>query len=765
MFFKLSLESSVTRSNTITNYKAKYRNNTMRPSLLFLFFICLSANIKAQDTRPNQEIFSLKISKAIDDIRLDGVIDEKTWEEVDVASDFWQKEPRDDIKASSVTEMRLSYDDNFLYVAGICYDTLEQERVIATLKRDQGFWDSDGLAVILDPLNEATTGFMFGTNPYGVQNEVLLGGGSGFSNYNRAWDNRWFVEAKQYPDRWTFEMAIPFKTLRYKSGQSVWGINFTRNDKKNNQIHSWAQVPRQFWSIDLGYAGRLIWDKAPEKKSGNIAVIPYVNASSAKDFESDEPTDYNFSAGADAKIALTSSLNLDLTVNPDFSQVEVDQQVTNLTRFNIFLPERRTFFLENSDVFTNFGIPSIRPFFSRRIGLDKSGQAVPIAFGARLTGNVTRDTRIGLLNVQTKDNDGQSGQNYTAAAFNQRLFGRTQLKGIFINRQAYSDGSFSESDYGRNGGLEFRYQSLDGTWTGWSGYHHSFKPDINDKNQFFNVGGSYTGKVISTTLDFVNIGTNYYADVGFVNRLNNYDALRDTVIRQGYKLMYFPIEGTFVPKNSNIINTHGFEMENVFFFDPEFKFVERNHEMGYGIEFKNNSEIGIGATFNQTDLRFPFSFTDGEPLPKGIYNYNTIGIRYESDDRKPLQFELEAGTGGFYNGKITSLGGAILYRAQPWGNFGLEVEYNDLTFPEPYGKDEIWAFSPRIEISFNRNLFWTTFLQYNTQADNFNINSRIQWRFAPMSDVFFVYTDNYAVQAFGPKNRAMVLKVNYWLAL
>ena len=263
----------------------------------------------------------------------------------------------------------------------------------------------------------------------------------------------------------------------------------------------------------------------------------------------------------------------------------------------------------------------------------------------------------------------------------------------------------------------------------------------------------------------VNVGTNYYADVGFVNMLENEDAERDTTIRLGYRLFYLPLEWNFIPKQSSTINSHGLQIENVLNLDMDFQFVERSHEMGYGFEFKNSSEFSILASFSETDLRFPFSFTDGVPLPVGRYSYNSYGFEYESDDRKLWQYAISAGTGGFYNGKITSIAGELLFRKQPWGNFGLAVEYNKLTFPEKYGEEEIWAFNPRIEINFNRNLFWTTFLQYNTQADNFNINSRFQWRFAPMSDIFLVYTDNYAVNQFLPRNKAVVFKVNYWLAL
>ncbi len=736
----------------------------MKIAQILVGLLCLTVNVLAQNNNPNQEKYEIRIEKAEGPILLDGVVEEESWLKAEVASDFWQKTPRDDIKAVLRTEIRVTYDDQFLYIAGVCFDSTNH--VIPTLKRDVGFWDGDGVGIMLDPLNEATTGFMFGTSPFGVQMEALLGGGSGEENYSGEWDNRWYVEAKRYLDRWTFEMAIPFKTLRYETGKTSWGINFMRNDKKNNRMDVWSQVPRQFWVIDLGYSGKMTWDAAPKKTSSNVSVIPYINTSQTKDFEADTPNDFGFSAGLDAKIALTSSLNLDLTINPDFSQVEVDQQVTNLTRFSIFLPERRTFFLENSDIFTNYGNPLVRPFFSRRIGLDDDGRAVPIDFGARLTGNITGDTRIGLLNAQTRETTDQLAQNYTAVSFNQRVFKRSTLKGTFTNRQSFDEGKQVAGDFGRNAGLEFEYQSQDGAWSGWGNYHLAFKEGVNEENHFWNAGGAYTGQIFSAALAWVNVGTNYSADVGFVNRLENYDAVRDTSIRLGYRLLFLPLEWTFVPKNSSLLNQHSFGIESVVTVDNDYHFVERRHELAYQFEFKNSSSFSVAANLNETDLRFPFSFTDeGVPLEVGRYLYNDVGLEYSSDDRKAFQYGTFMSTGSFYSGNITSIGAYALYRRQPWGNFSVELEYNKLRFPDEHGEEEIWAISPRIEINFHRNLFWTTFLQYNTQADNFNINSRLQWRFAPMSDLFLVFTENYAVEFFGAKNQAFVMKLNYWLVM
>ena len=734
----------------------------MKQLLLVLFFIPILL-LGQKDDRANQELYKLSIQRAKTPIHLDGILDEADWAEADVASDFWQKSPKADVKAVLRTEVRLTYDENFLYVGAICFDSTNH--VISTLKRDVGYWGGDAFGVILDPLNEATSGFMFGTNPYGVQNDILLGGGSGPRNYNDEWDNRWFVETNIESDRWTIEFAIPFKTLRFESGRDNWGINFMRNDKKNNRLDIWAQIPLQFWLIDLGYAGKLEWDQAPKKGKRNVNVIPYVNGSSFNDFSDEEPAENSFDAGLDAKITLTPSLNLDLTVNPDFSQVEVDQQVTNLTRFSVFLSERRTFFLENSDIFSQIGFPQIQPFFSRRIGLDENGQAVPILFGARLTGNATGTTRIGILNVQTKETADQLAQNFTAASFSQRIFKRSRLQGMFINRQAFQDGEAANQDFGRNMSLKFNYLNQKGTFEFWSGVHRSIKYDIDNDNYFFENGVGYSNERFSITGNHIYLGNNYFADVGFLNRVNNYDAERDTTIRLGYHYFLLPIEYRILPKNSRSINQHSLSYEGELTLDPKETFVEQTNVFDYQIEFKNSSDLSFSFENTTTDLRFPFTFTDATPLPIGRYQYNQANVSYGSDDRKLFQYGIDFGAGSFYNGTITSASLALLYRRQPWGNFGVEIEFNDLKFPDPYGATRLWAFSPRVEINFNRNMFWTTFLQYNTQLDNFNINSRFQWRFAPMSDIFLVYTDNYTTADFEKKNRALVFKLSYWLVL
>ncbi len=731
----------------------------------------LHFNAFAQET--HQDIYRLNIQATTEPIRIDGDLQENTWQNGVVASDFWQQFPKDDIKAERKTEVRMTYDDNFLYVAATCYDTTNH--IIQTLRRDVNYWDSDGFAITIDPVNEKTYGFLFGVSPLGVQTEALLG--TFQDEIGTEWDNRWYSNVKQYEDRWTVEMAIPFKTLRYEADRPIWGINFIRNDLKNNEYHAWTKVPVQFETEDFGYMGALVWDNPPRKVNGNVSLIPYLTGGTNANYEADGKLKTTGNVGLDAKIAVTSSLNLDLTINPDFSQIEVDEQVTNLTRFNIFFPERRNFFLENSDLFANFGLQPVRPFFSRTIGLDADRQPVPIIAGARLSGNLNKNLRMGVMNMQTGKKDEVLAQNYTAVALQQRVFGRSRVQGMLLNRSAFDDGKLEKDDYGRNASFEFVYQNKGGEWTSWLGLHESFKPNITKDKRFYNTGFLYQGRQLEFLLDWVDVGTNFYADMGFIQRIENEDAERDTVVRLGFKHIYNELGYNFFPKNSTHINIHGLNIENFHVWNPDYTFNERKNTVGYFFLFKNGSIVEFGVENNLINLAFPFAFTDDAPLPKARYDNYGFGVEYNSDPRKTFVYEAEVEhSWQFYNGTLSSLRLGLLYRVQPWGNFSVDFEYNNLKLPAEYGEEVLFLVRPRIEVNFSKSLFWTTFLQLNTQGENFNINSRFQWRFAPMSDLFIVYTDNYLVDTetigsrfrfndFAPKNRGLVFKLNYWLTL
>lgn len=728
---------------------------------ILLIFILNAQLAFAQEEKPIdfKKDFQYHIKTTTEEMKIDGKLEEATWNTAETGSNFWQKIPYFAEGADPKTEIKLAYDDKYLYVATKCYQS--EPLTITTLKRDV-YWDNDGIAIVLDPLNTKNNAVLFGTSAIGVQWDATS---SSTSNVSADWSNKWYVETQVTDEYWSAEFAIPFKILRYDPSLGEWGMNFVRNIKYCNEFHNWTAVPEGFWPPNAAFAGALIWDNPPTKKKGNFNLIPYVSGGVSK--SKNESAEFTYDAGLDAKVALTSTLNLDLTLNPDFSQIEADELVTNLTRFNISLPEKRTFFLENADVFADFGIGGIRPFFSRRIGLNDNLEAVPILYGARATGNINQNNRIGIMNIHSRRTDNSLGQNQSAVAF-KRQFGRSFIQGLFLNRQAFDKAETVKNDYGRNLSIEGFYQSDNGQLTIWGGGHGSMKKGFNHKNMVYNTGIKFTNANWTFDSDFVMFQENYFADIGFTARVNNYDAVRDTTIRAGFNSESIYLQYQKRPRSGNI-RRHSIDIRNETIFNADWSFNESNTRLRYSMAFTNTAEFNASVAYNDLFLFYPFSFTGETPLPKDRYKNWTGEVSVQTDERKAFSAEASAKTGGFYNGTLTSFDVGVNCRIQPWGNFSVGYQWNDLKFPDPYGQSKITAFISKIEIGFNKNLLWTTLFQYVDQSEFMGINSRLQWRFSPMSDIFLVYVDSYDVLDFGLKegafstnNRALILKVNYW---
>jgi len=741
--------------------------------ILLLVFLTGNFTSNGQNKNSNNIVKpEYAIKPASGEIKIDGFLNDDAWQNAATVNNFWMSFPVDNKAAAPEiqTEVKMAYDNQFLYIGAICHGP--DNYIIQTLKRDNPIQKSDAFGVVIDPVNERTNGFVFGLNPLGVQTELLITGQTGRrqilepgktpGGVNIAWDNKWFSEVQSFSDHWEVEIAIPFNTLRYDEAKNMWGINFFRIDSKTNSIHTWSPVPIEFTEFDLGYMGKLVWDNPPEKVKSNISIIPYALGGLTRDFENGTPNETDFQAGVDGKIALTSSLNFDVTINPNFSQVEIDEQVTNLTLFDIRLPEKRLFFLENSDVFEDFGIPPMRPFFSRKIGLDDDGNAIPILYGARVSGNATKDLRVGLMNLQTRKTDEFLGNNYTAVAFHQQVLSRSVVKGYFHNRQATNT---TDEDFNRNAGLEFLYRSNDGRTQGILGYSKSLNPENNFKNYFYNSSLGYDSRKLSLYFNLAGVGDNYIADMGYFRGQEYYDAERDTTIRIGMNHWFTRGSYTlYAPKSEKIIS-HEFGFRNIFDYESDFSLISHEFEVNYNIRFTNTSMLNGAFTTYKTNLLFPYSFTDSTPLPDSTYNYSAGEIAYETDQRSLLSLTSSVLYGTFYNGTRSQFLLGFKYRVQPWANFALLFQYNDLKFPDPYGSKKLLNITPRIDFNFSKNLFWTTFMQYETQSDIFNVNSRIQWRYQPMSDIFLVYTDSYSIEGRIPRYRAIMLKVSYWLNL
>ncbi len=733
-----------------------------------LFSACFLPSLSAQDSRETiQAHYQIQLQQAETEIKVDGDLSDLAWTKAAMASNFWLQAPTDGTRSPARTEVRILRDQHALYVGVTCFDSLGTA-IVQSLKRDAQFWASDAFVLLLDPANQASNAYLFGVNAAGVQTDGLLSAVQFGDDFT--WDNRWSAEVRRYSDRWTAEMAIPLSTLRFSAQRTDWGINFIRRDASAGHTDTWTNVPLQYPCTDLGCTGKLLFDTPPSAVKGRFNLIPYVGGIVSKDLEAgNEKPIFSPQAGIDAKLGIGPALNLDLTLNPDFSQVETDEQVINLTRFDVLLPEKRTFFLENADIFDNFSNRFVSPFVSRRIGLDAEGNRVPISFGARLSGNLNAGTRIGLMTMQTRSSpDGTPGQNYSALAFNQRIFGRTSINAYYLNRQAFDKNEALRGDYGRNAGAELAFTSEDGAWAAWANWHQSFQPGPSSKSGWGSTGLSFSSKNFNIVANALTMGKNYHSDMGFENRIENYDAALDSVIRLGYHTFYTEGDVDFFSKNENsLLNYTALNFASNVVLNTDGSANEQTHALGIELNFRNTSKLRFDLEKTWAEVPVSFKFEEGDPencpaLPAGKYQYAAPILQWESDSRRRLGITLEATAGNFYNGQKQGAAIELRYRAQPWGVFRLKTEYNHLDFPAPYCDAVLFAITPRVEIFFNRNLNWTTFVQYNTQADNFNINCRLQWRFRPMSDLFLVYTENNAVKQWGLKNRAVSLKVNYW---
>ncbi|AWV97783.1 DUF5916 domain-containing protein [Arcticibacterium luteifluviistationis] len=731
----------------------------MPKTLLILFSLLLlwQDNILAQ--KPNSN-FQYAIKRSTSAIKVDGLADEQAWKDAKTAGDFFQVLPMDTSMAAVQTDVKLTFDDKNIYVLFINHDTIPGSYMVESMRRDFTFSKNDNDLLFIDTFNDLTTGYSFGSNAKGGQWDGLMSNGS---SIDVSWDNKWQSEAKYYGDYWVWEAAIPFKTIRYKKDVTSWGINFSRNDLKSTEKSSWTPIPRQFATASLAYTGNLIWEKPPPPPGLNISLIPYVNAGRLVNHEANTSPEFTKNAGLDAKIGLTSSMNLDLTFNPDFSQVDVDVQVTNLDRFELFFPEKRQFFLENGDIFNNFGFSTIRPFFSRRIGIE-----APIYYGGKLSGKVNEKWRIGAMGMQTgKAHEGQGpGSFYNVLSVQRQVFKRSYVSGIFVNRdligENLTDAKDPISDFNRTAGLEFNLASDDNKWNGKAFVIKTFSPNKLKDNTILAGNLERTTRNWQLSMQLESVGEGIEAnEVGYVKRSN--------YIRANPQITYlfFPKKGPILSHGPNLTLSQYFTREN-----PEtFEYL---HMLNYGVTFKDRSVLRLWGAIDYVKPQIDFDPTNfaNEKIAAGTEHYwEATGLEYDSKPQSVFTYAFSSRFGGYYaDGNRMRLEGEVGYRFQPFVAILMKANYNQIAFGEdnrlPEGlvnsKHKLWLFGPRIDVTLSNKLFFTNFLQYNQQNNNVNLNTRLQWRYSPASDLFIVYTDNYLAENFNVRNRAIVMKFTYW---
>ncbi|MFM1928913.1 MAG: hypothetical protein RL387_241 [Bacteroidota bacterium] len=705
--------------------------------------------------------FQYHIHKTSEKITVDGIMQEAVWKNAEVATNFAMVLPMDTSIAKVPTEVRLTYDNDNLYIIATCYKSVAGKDMVESLKRDWNFGKNDNFIVFMDTYGDLTNGFAFGANAAGAQwDGTMYEGGSVDLN----WDNKWTSNITNDANRYIWEASIPFKSIRYKAGIKEWGINFGRNDLITTEKSSWAPVPRQFPTASLNYTGSLIWDAPLPEHQNNFSLIPYFKSSSAKEFANNAgaklnaPTLNRSDMGLDAKISLSSSLNLDLTIHPDFSQVEVDRQVTNLSRFELFFPERRQFFLENADLFSNLGYENVRPFFSRRIGLNSN-----IDFGARMSGRLDKNWRIGLMDMKTSADESKNifAQNFAVVALQRKLFKKSSLELFYIdktqidftNASIYSSNSTSYGNaYNKNIGFEFMLAPKNNTWSGKTILIKSITPNKTG-DDLMNAGNlQYSNKKWILSWQHEIVGNNFNAEVGYIPR-NNYVKINPSVTR-----LFFPDKG-------NVLS-HGPQFLTSYYFNTALEQTDHTKVFTYLITYRDKSTLSGVIQNDYVELLAPFDPTriGKQPLEAHTkHQWNTVGFDFISAPQHRFTYTLSSRTGGYYaDGKLFSLTANVGYRIQPYVNIDISSTYNHIDLPMPWGKNNFLLVGPKVDITMTNKLFFTTFFQYNEQTTNINFNTRFQWRYKPASDLFIVYTDNYYIGPVFVKNRAVVLKFTYW---
>ena len=687
------------------------------------------------------------------EIKADGVLDEAVWQELTPFNHFHNFFPINEGDAKFDTDVKVYQDGKYLNIAFVYHDSLSAIRV-NSLKRDNygsGFHLSDCVGVVIDPYNNQNRGYFFAVNGLGTQLDALI---ANYDDANFSWDAIWESGYSVSGTDKVYELKIPLSALSYDENITEWSFQFYTRDAKDRMYTVWNKFERGFLQFDTRFLKPITIENLKPSKIARTTLIPAITSGYGKDIQED--TDHsNFQASLDAQYKISDGLRLDVTLNPDFSQVEVDQQVVNLTRFNIVFPERRNFFVENSDMFTSLELASdINPFYSRFIGASQD-----ILMGVKLSGNVLPSTRIGLLNVQSKEQGDEAAQNYTVASAKQQLGQVFNATAYLVNRQA-TDGFSLASDYNRIGGFKTNYLSLNRRWSGFATYSHSFNDGEKGNGHAFSIENNYNTRTLAFSTKVNSVGKSYFTDIGFVPRIKNFDALNEELIREGYAQVFQSLVINRFPEDQSRIQSYRPVNFNInVYFDEEGEVYETNTFYNVALFFANQMSTYINVYHNNIDLKYAFTpFRNDDFILPGKYNNTAVRLGYNSDYTRDIYGSFNVQLGSFYDGMQTRVGGKLGYRFLPLLNLELNYEYNTLSFDE-LGDRNLNLLGVATEVFFSNRFNWTTYIQYSEQTDNFNINSRLQWEYKPLSFVYLVFSDNYS-ETFQHKNWGVSLKVN-----
>jgi len=697
-------------------------------------------------------------------ITLDGTLDEPSWSEAPMASGFVQNDPREGSPATYDTEVRVLYTDDALYFGVFARDDEPSKIIVSDLKKDYNTGSSDGFRVVLDTFHDGRNAYQFATNPAGAKWDSQMANEGRDNNFN--WDGIWDVKTRITETGWFAEIWIPFRALKFGDDDpQVWGINFERKLRRLNEDSYWSPIPRIYDAQRVSLAGTL--EEMRGLHAGrNIRVKPYVLSSGSR--VTTKPMAGDFQGGLDVKYGVTSGLVWDFTVNTDFSQVEADEQQVNLTRFNLFFPEKRDFFLENQGIFnfgsefggfgggSNFGAgrtnntQDMRLFFTRRIGLSDGGQALPILGGTRLSGRQGAYS-LGVLNIQQREDQGEgvAATNFTALRLRRDVLANSDVGAVLLDKEV------NGPSFNRLAGMDanFRFGNLQVNGFAARTFSPSNALDREGSELTSRATVDYRNREWRTNFRFTSIGNRFNDELGFIPRVgvNEFNGQLNRTFRPKW-----------LPRAIRELTPHW--VFSQFNRQDGGALDQRIQDAHFPANFANGSFVEAGWNTNLEVIRTPFSLNSSRAaqVQNGRYEYTEYFITYRPNDSARLSSGLRYSVGEFYDGYKRSYGFGPTYRPNENLNVSFVAQLNDISLPTVSYLSTLMT--TRVNYNFSTKVFLNALLQYSTDSHQLSSNIRFNIIHRPLSDFFFVYNEHRDERTGLMQDRSLIAKVTYMVA-
>ncbi len=710
----------------------------------------------AQNYNPeNNSVFSIEAYRLApgESIQLDGKLDEEVWQKITPIRNFTQQAPNEGSVPTEDTEIYIAYDDNYLYIGAIFFES-EPSGILAYQKRrNEGLGTDDRFMWILDTFNNGRNAYFFEINPAGLMGDGLISVGQGI-NLSKSWDGIWFVEVYHGDFGWSTEIKIPFRTLDFNPNNSVWGINFQRTVRRKNEEILWAGWRRNQGVFRPQNAGQLTGLENMNQGIG-LEVKPYVTAQPTRRWINGSPENtFDYDAGFDISYSVTPGVRTSLTVNTDFAEAEVDQRRVNLTRFPLVFPEQRDFFLEGSSVFTFAPASGITPFFSRRIGL-VDGEAVPIHFGARAIGR-TSTSNFGFYQIRT-GNDNFDTEDFTVARYSHNILSESSIGAIYT-RRATLDNDFYPVRHTMGYDLELNTSQFLGDknlqFQAFFVWHN--EDNINDDSEFWDrtsrgIRLSYPNHPFSGHVSYREFGEAFDPAVGIATRV-------------GFRRLQPTIGYNYVWDSNPYIRSASFQISHTYLtdldFDPESIYTSITP---VNLFFESGEAFRITLFHNFERLRFPFDILRDGTIIIPANDYNTRGFSVSANTASFRRVFASAGftREEFWTGTRNGYNTSLTVRPYPginisgsWGRSVVDLQEGDFT-------TDLFRFQSNID--FSTNISITNITQYDTVSELLGVYNRLRWIITPGSDLFLVYTWNWLREEnrFQPLENQTSVKASY----